>query len=241
MWANGTVISQQARRALEHERVTIVSHSTGHIHLLHPDATIDPAAYASFSERLRSFLVPPEGSADMRLVDPRLPDASRVRFVRDDESLGLHPDMDYSEFAGRLESLRGVNRVAALVPYAGREMGVTEAAPFVKAALERSPVSRAALAGMPQEKVLDSVDALACKSIYDGPSRLAQPDEVWNFSRGDGLEKCLLVANAIGGDEIAVDAGQASLVKDGRVVVSWPTSKSPAERRWTLPQSIGRS
>lgn len=241
MWANGTVISRQARRALENERVTIVSHSTGHIHLLHQEATIDPAVYADFSRRLRGFLVPPADSADMRLVEPRLPDASRVAFVRDDEPLALTPEMDYCEFAGRLEALRGVNRVAALVPYAAHELGVTESAPFVKAALERCPVSREALAGMPEEKVFDAIDALADESIYDGPSRLAQPDEVWNFSRGDGLEKCLLAANAVGGDEIAVDGGRASLIRDGRVAVSWPTAKAPAERRWALPRVSGRN
>ncbi|HKL20709.1 MAG TPA: hypothetical protein VJ904_02820 [Tichowtungia sp.] len=32
------------------------------------------------------------------------------------------------------------------------------------------------------------------ESIYDGP-RLAQPDEVWNFKTGDGLEKAILLAN----------------------------------------------
>jgi len=31
-------------------------------------------------------------------------------------------------------------------------------------------------------------------SIYD-TQRLAQPDEVWNFGRGDGVEKALLFAN----------------------------------------------
>ena len=31
-------------------------------------------------------------------------------------------------------------------------------------------------------------------SIYDG-QRLAQPDEVWNFGRGDGMEKALTLAN----------------------------------------------
>ena len=33
-------------------------------------------------------------------------------------------------------------------------------------------------------------------SIYDG-RRLAQPDEVWNFGRGDGLEKAFVLANFI--------------------------------------------
>ena len=33
-------------------------------------------------------------------------------------------------------------------------------------------------------------------SIYDGPGRLAQPDEVWNYGSGDGVEKALLLATA---------------------------------------------
>ena len=32
------------------------------------------------------------------------------------------------------------------------------------------------------------------ESIYDG-KRLALPDEVWNFKRGDGIEKALLLAD----------------------------------------------
>jgi hypothetical protein len=143
--------------------------------------------------------------------------------------------MEYNELSDRLESLRETNRVAALVPYAAREAAKVESAPFVKAALERSPVSRQALSGLSDEKVFEAIDALAGESIYDGPSRLAQPDEVWNFSRGDGLEKCLLAANIVGGEEINVDAGTASLIKGSRAVASWSTSKAPSERRWKLP------
>jgi hypothetical protein len=32
------------------------------------------------------------------------------------------------------------------------------------------------------------------ESIYDG-NRLALPDEVWNFKRGDGIEKSFLLAD----------------------------------------------
>ena len=32
------------------------------------------------------------------------------------------------------------------------------------------------------------------ESIYDG-NRLALPDEVWNFGRGDGIEKAFLLAD----------------------------------------------
>jgi hypothetical protein len=34
------------------------------------------------------------------------------------------------------------------------------------------------------------------ESIYDG-YRLSLPDEVWNFKRGDGIEKALLLADFI--------------------------------------------
>ena len=229
MWSNGTVISQQARRALEHERVTIVSHATGYIHLLYPEATIDPAAYAHFSDRLRAFLVPPDDAEDKRLVEPRLPDAERVAFVSSDEPLGLTPDMGYREISDRLKALRETNRAAALAPYAAHELGETESAPFVKAAMERCPVSKSALEG---KDVVSLVAELPGESIYDGASRCASPDEVWNFGRGDGLEKCLLVANALSlaEGEIVVDGGEAALVQAGRETCRFPSIKRPLDR-----------
>jgi hypothetical protein len=57
MWYNGTSLSEKARRAMENERVTIVSHITGHIHTLYNDATIDQNEYGLFSDKLRAFLV----------------------------------------------------------------------------------------------------------------------------------------------------------------------------------------
>jgi hypothetical protein len=53
-------------------------------------------------------------------------------------------------------------------------------------------------------------------SIYDG-HRLAQPDEVANYHRGDGLEKALILANVIrqkypkGNIEIAVSGNTVVL------------------------------
>ena len=239
MWSNGTVISKQARRALEHERVTIVSHVTGYIHLLYPEATIDPAAYSHFADRLRDFLVPPQDAADKNQVEPRLPETERVRFIREDEPLEITPEMEREEIASRLDALRNSNRAAALAPYAGHELGQVEAAPFIKAALERSPVSLAALKDKPEEEVVAIVAAMANESIYDGPSRLAQPDEAWNFGRGDGLEKCLLAANVLGGDEISVQDGIAELRKGGRTVCAFATCKLPRERIWKVKRLKG--
>jgi len=56
MWFNGTSLSEKARRALENEKVTIVSHISGYIHTLYKEATIDRKAYDYFSEKLRDFL-----------------------------------------------------------------------------------------------------------------------------------------------------------------------------------------
>jgi hypothetical protein len=56
MWFNGTEISNKAQRALKNERVTIVSHISGHIHCLYDHATIDQEAYARFSTQLNAYL-----------------------------------------------------------------------------------------------------------------------------------------------------------------------------------------
>lgn len=56
MWFNGTALSQKARRALEKERVTIVAHLSGYIHIDYDDATIDPLAYQRCSAALGRFL-----------------------------------------------------------------------------------------------------------------------------------------------------------------------------------------
>jgi len=203
-----------------------VSHASGYIHLLYPDATIDPAVYSRFADKLNSFLDPPEGAADRRGVAPRLPDPSRVRFSHADEPLGITPEMEYAEVAQRLHALRDANRSAALAPYAGHELGDTECGPFIRAALNRSPVSKCA--------TLEQIAALGGESIYDGTSRLAQPDEAWNFGTADGLEKCLLAANAVGGTEIRIDADSATLLDGEAEVCSFPTVKRPRDCVWPL-------
>lgn len=56
MWFNGTELSTLARRALEHEKVTMVSHISGHVHTTYPDTTIDHAAYLTFRKQLQDYL-----------------------------------------------------------------------------------------------------------------------------------------------------------------------------------------
>ena len=76
---------------------------------------------------------------------------------------------------------------------------------------------------------------MPCESIYDGPARLAQPDEVWNFGRGDGLEKCLVAANALGGTEVRITGGTASLMAGERCICSFPSAKTAVrDKTWPL-------
>jgi hypothetical protein len=312
MWFNGSALSAQARRALENERVTVVAHETGWIHVLFPEATIEPEAYKNFSSKLRRFLQTPltpeilgnfiRHSADLQKcfqvrwrnfgvdryiavekllayensfpyrfnddtreklmmevagedfesrpltgrivlddveqlvkqhhvdirtgagfallveqvdsschmgqdaierlrsfcwIDPRLPDAASKTYRRDQPPLALDVSMERADVVARLESLRDSNELAGLAFYAYRDLNRTAAEPFLKAALERCPVSVAATAGLDDPQVVAAVQSLPDESIYDNDGRLAQPDEVWNYGRGDGAEKALLLANVL--------------------------------------------
>jgi hypothetical protein len=354
MWFNGTQISGQARRALENERVTVVSHSTGCIHTLHRRATIEPEAFADFSGKLRAYLktpltpeilgnflrqnprcrqcfmlrwpvngvdrylpleqafsfeqespyrvtdatrdkllamIPMEtfsasckccksvlndveafvreraidlddpedlqalkatiGDGCMRASDmvsqlvrfchtePRLPSAEGVVFDSGEPPVRLTAEMTRDEVIAHVESLRGRNVSAELAFYAWRDLGRTPSGPFVKAAMERNPVSRAGSAALTEAEVVSQVLAWPDESIYDGATRLAQPDEVWNYRRGDGFEKALLVANVLRGRgrgalRIELAEGRATLFEGERQVCSASSSKAPAETVWTV-------
>jgi hypothetical protein len=74
------------------------------------------------------------------------------------------------------------------------------------------------------------LEKLPNESIYVG-TRLAQPDEVWNYRRGDGLERALLLANIWKARHpqdalaLASDGAQVTL-KLGAREIRWPTLKA---------------
>ena len=355
MWFNGSALSGQARRALENERVTIVSHVTGQIHTVYDAATIDPAVYRRFGEKLAAFLktaLTPEmlgnflrqspscqkcfvmrwplngvdryvsldrvfayeQNSSSRLTDgtraklmdeiaqeefacahcpgklifndvesyirdhtidlcrpedvaalkqqvacgclnglsaiddlvafchvqPRLPDASRVRFEPEAAQIQLDGCTSAEAVLAKLEGLRARIRTVELAFYAFRDLSRTEVQPFLLAAMQRSPVALAGAAGMSDDEVVRWVEALPNESIYDGATRLAQPDEVWNFRRGDGLERVLAVAMILRerrGDprmSITMENQQAVLRQGDRCICSLSTAKQPRERFWDL-------
>jgi hypothetical protein len=136
--------------------------------------------------------------------------------------LAITLDMDRQALIARLEAIRPQNTVADLAFYAYRDLARTEPAPFLLAALERNPVSIAGAAALTEKQLFERVADMPNESIYDGPGRLAQPDEVWNYGRGDGVERAILLANILHArvpeKKIVVEIKPASviLVMDGR-------------------------
>lgn len=120
------------------------------------------------------------------------------------------PDKDFSEYpvpeisvddsreliSDTIQEMRSTSELARLTLYVYRQMDMIEWLPFIKAAIERNPVCHDDLKGMPVSEIYSILTDLPDQSIYD-QNRLAQPDEVWNFQRGDGAEKAILLANYI--------------------------------------------
>jgi hypothetical protein len=312
MWYNGTAISAQARRALENERITVVSHLTGFIHTIYEGATIDEKAYDHFTERLKGFLkirlsdeiidnflrhtsdmqkcfqvrwpvhgadhyieaekafayeydspymlsnktrakllsqidseefqkaplprriimndledwvrendvdcknpddlervkkqfasdclesqVAIENLARFCTVEPRLPDLKAKEFIFSQEPLGIDSGMSREEIIDRLDGIRAKNDTADLAFYAYRDLNRTDTLPFILAATQRNPVSIEDMKELDADAVMHRINEMPDESIYEEPGRLAQPDEVWNYKRGDGAEKAILLANII--------------------------------------------
>jgi hypothetical protein len=110
------------------------------------------------------------------------------------KKIEIVPGMEREEIVACVESLREENRSADLAFYALRDLSKTDWAPFLKAALERNPVCIEAAKSMSDDELVQALEKMDSESIYDGP-RLAQPDEIWNYKTGDGIEKAILLSN----------------------------------------------
>jgi hypothetical protein len=125
---------------------------------------------------------------------PNLPQADK-NFTRTN-----YPEI--SESDSRIEILEkikkgiGKSEMCLLAMYVYRQMDIIDWEPFIKAALERNPVCFETTDRLSVAEVHNLLLSLDNISIYDDV-RLAQPDEVWNFRRGDGIEKSLLLAAVI--------------------------------------------
>jgi hypothetical protein len=108
------------------------------------------------------------------------------------------------EIIDYLRQIRSSNTTADLAFYAFRDMQSCDWEPFVKAAVQRSPVSLLLTREMKLEEVYKWLLEMPDNSIYDG-QRLAQPDELANYNTGDGLEKAFLLTNVINNREPHTD------------------------------------
>jgi hypothetical protein len=349
MWFNGSEISGKARRALENEQVTIVSHCTGHLHCLFPDATIDPERYERFTGKLRSFLSAdlidfeilanflrynsriqrcfqishnrnnktryieaekvfafehnsksrvndrtrdlllreieedeyyPEAlpgrlllnefeeffrtnkvsfnkpetveklknqlrhacySVDLVIpeltkfcrTEPRLPGSHNINFIKS-LPVSLEGISSAEEAVEKISVLRHSNASCDLAFSAFRDLSRSPWKPFLKAALERNPVSLRGIKDLSIDESYKLLAELPGESIYPETFRIAQPDEVWNYGRGDGFEKAITLANVIRSREpearcsIDKNKKQVTLMQNGGRSYDFISEKSVA-------------
>ncbi len=133
-----------------------------------------------------------EALVDFIHLQPNLPNHSEKKF-NELSPIQLNPDMDREEIITILNNLREKNIVADLSFYANRNLLNCHWEPFLKAATERNPVIIDHLKELNDDKLINYIKELNDTSIYD-KFRLSQPDELWNFKTGDGLEKAIAIA-----------------------------------------------
>jgi hypothetical protein len=154
---------------------------------------------------------------DFLYINAKLPSSDKKYLTS--EPINISPRQSRDEIIDYLNRIRDKNTTADLAFYAYRDMKSCDWLPFIKAAIERSPVSIEKTAQMSIEQVYDWLGQLKNDSIYDG-ERLAQPDEVANYKTGDGLEKAIVLANVMRKKapekniEIIAANGQVSLKSD---------------------------
>ena len=137
---------------------------------------------------------------------PRLPEVSK-KFIKA-EIPEISHENTREEIFGEIYNLAESSELCLLTLYVYRQMDILDWTPYIKAAIERNPVGLTELRGKSPEEVYTIIKYLPDESIYDG-QRLSLPDEVWNFKRGDGIEKALFLAgfiiNSTAGSQLIVE------------------------------------
>jgi hypothetical protein len=139
-------------------------------------------------------------------TDPRIPDPNK-NYIKTSR-LNISNENSREEITEEVISKAHESELSQLVLYIFRKMDKIDWLPFIKAAIERNPVCFTDLSEKNLTEVYSLLIEMPDESIYEG-QRLALPDEVWNFKRGDGIEKCLLLADLISnrdnGSEIGIE------------------------------------
>lgn len=127
---------------------------------------------------------------------PKLPSTNKI--YGKTPPLKILPSMNRNDIINYLENMKEINPVADLAFYSYRKIdSIEQWYPFLMAAWQRNPVSLQGLENKTLEERYYILNEMNNQSIYEEHNRLAQPDEVWNFGTGDGLEKIILLANTL--------------------------------------------
>jgi len=129
---------------------------------------------------------------DFIITVPKLPEGEREFVKHDYPVIGI--DDTHEEIVRKIISMSGSSDLCLLTLYTYRLMDRIDWLPFIKASIERNPVCLEELSGKSFHEAYEIVNSLTNESIY-GDHRLSLPDEVWNFRRGDGVEKAILMAD----------------------------------------------
>jgi len=127
-------------------------------------------------------------------TDPRLPDENKNFIINAIPDISVNDSRE--KITGSIIENSDISELSRLTLYVYRQMDIIDWLPFVKASIERNPVCFNDLNGKSINEVFELLNRMPNISIYDG-QRLALPDEVWNFRRGDGVEKALVLADFI--------------------------------------------
>ena len=129
---------------------------------------------------------------------PRLPGTNKTFLNPSSNQIHLSPTQTREEIIKYLSEIRN-SKLEVPTPasitvdmafYAGRFMDVCDWKPFFKATFERNPVSLEFFVDKDLNEVYKELTTWPDESIYEG-NRLALPDEVVNYQRGDGIEKAI--------------------------------------------------
>jgi hypothetical protein len=131
---------------------------------------------------------------DFIFIDPKIPDF-RKNYLNTC-NLNITIEDSREKIINLISRHTDKSELAHLTLYVYRQMDIIDWLPFIKASIERNPVCLSELDGKSISEVFIALSGIPDESIYDG-KRLALPDEVWNFRRGDGIEKALLLADLL--------------------------------------------
>ena len=173
---------------------------------------------------------------------PKMPDSSTKTFITTEEPLRIDTDMSREEIIERINDISSCNTMAGLAFYTYRDMKKIDPAPFLKAAVQRNPVSIKGSIDLNDKAVFEEIKAMPSKSIYDEPERMAQPDEVWNYGRGSGAEKALVMANILRArmpeDKITVTlADDSVIVHAGSSEYIFEHQPGLDKQTWQIPEA----